>query len=99
MIYEEKKTEKKTQVNYSPEILRFIINNCNINLDDIQNDMEQMERKELLEKHPYKIWEGKDGEWYTNVFCKPFLDKIAKYFWTLLQVHFGQSCKALASLK
>ncbi|MBO5179127.1 MAG: LytTR family transcriptional regulator DNA-binding domain-containing protein [Clostridia bacterium] len=34
-----------------------------------------------------------------SVFCKPFLDKIAKYFWTLLQVHFGQSCKALASLK
>lgn len=59
--------EKKTQVNYSPEILRFIINNCNINLDDIQNDMEQMERKELLEKHPYKIWEGKDGEWYTKL--------------------------------
>lgn len=47
--------------------MRFIINKCNINLDDIQNDMEQMERKELLEKHPYKIWEGKDGEWYTKL--------------------------------
>lgn len=24
-----------------------------------------MKRKELLEKHPYKIWQGKDGKWYT----------------------------------
>lgn len=24
-----------------------------------------MKRKELLEKHPYKIWKGKDGKWYT----------------------------------
>ena len=24
-----------------------------------------MERKEILEKHPYKIWEGKDGKWKT----------------------------------
>lgn len=31
------------------------------------------------------------------VFCKHFLDKVAKYFWTLLHVQIGQSCKALAS--
>lgn len=43
-------------------------------------------------------FQGEHGA-YMAVFCKPFLDKIAKYFWTLLQVHFGQSCKALASLK
>ena len=24
-------------------------------------------RKELLEKHPYSIWEGSDGNWYTYV--------------------------------
>ena len=29
--------------------------------------MEAMKRKELLEKHPYKIWKGKDGEWYTKL--------------------------------
>ena len=32
------------------------------------------------------------------VFCKPFLDKVAKHFWTLLHVQIGQSCKALVSL-
>ena len=26
------------------------------------------------------------------VFCKHFLDKIAKYFWTLLQNVFGHCC-------
>ena len=29
-----------------------------------------------------------------GVFCKHFLDKVAKHFWTLLQVQIGQSCKA-----
>ena len=24
-----------------------------------------MKRKELLEKHPYKIWQGNDKKWYT----------------------------------
>ena len=32
-----------------------------------------------------------------SVFCKYFLDKVAKHFWTLLHVQIGQSCKALAS--
>lgn len=26
-----------------------------------------MKKKELLAKHPYKIWQGKDGEWYTKL--------------------------------
>lgn len=47
------------------EILRFIINNGMINISDVQNSIEAMKRKELLEKHPYKIWQGKDGKWYT----------------------------------
>lgn len=38
-----------------------------IDISDVQNSMEAMKRKELLEKHPYKIWQGKDGEWYTKL--------------------------------
>jgi integrase len=49
------------------DILRFIINNGMINLSDVQNGVEAMKRTELLEKHPYKIWQGKDGEWYTKL--------------------------------
>ena len=47
------------------DILRFIINSGIINLSNVQNGMEAMKRKELLEKHPYKIWQGKDGKWRT----------------------------------
>ncbi len=49
------------------EILRFIIESGKININDVQNSMEAMKRKELLEQHPYKIWQGKDGEWYTKL--------------------------------
>lgn len=31
----------------------------------VQEQMEMNERRELLEKHPYKIWVGTDGEWRT----------------------------------
>lgn len=47
------------------EILQFIINNGMINISDVQNSMETMKREELLKKHPYKIWQGKDAKWYT----------------------------------
>lgn len=47
------------------DILRFIINNGMIDISDVQNSIEAMKREELLKKHPYKIWQGKDGKWYT----------------------------------
>lgn len=47
------------------ELLQFIINNGMIDINDIQNSMEAMKREELLKKHQYKIWHGKDGKWYT----------------------------------
>ena len=45
--------------------MRFIIDSGMININDVQSTMEAMKRKELLEKHPYKIWQGKDEKWYT----------------------------------
>ena len=45
--------------------MQFIIDNGIINLNDVQNSIEAMKKKELLAKHPYKIWQGKDGKWYT----------------------------------
>lgn len=47
------------------EILRFIINSGIIDISDVQNNIEAMKREELLKKHPYKIWHGKDDKWYT----------------------------------
>lgn len=36
-----------------------------INVDDIERQIEEMKRDEYLKKHEYKIWNGKDGKWYT----------------------------------
>jgi integrase len=51
-------------------MLQFLIKNGKIDISDVQNSMEAMKRKELLEKHPYKIWQGKDGEWYTKLIAE-----------------------------
>lgn len=45
--------------------MKYIIDEGIIDLAYVREQMEMKERKEFLEKHPYKIWEGKDGKWYT----------------------------------
>ncbi len=47
------------------DLLKYAVENGMIDLSYVQKQIEMNKRKELLEKHPYKIWEGKDGKWYT----------------------------------
>lgn len=47
------------------DLLHFANKNGMIDLSYVQEKMEMTKRKELLEKHPCKIWEGKNGCWYT----------------------------------
>lgn len=47
------------------ELLKFAIENGMIDTALVQEKIEMQKREELLEKHPYKIWQGKDGKWYT----------------------------------
>jgi len=47
------------------EILKYAAENGMIDLSYVQEKIEMAKRKELLERHPYKIWEGKNGCWYT----------------------------------
>lgn len=47
------------------ELLKYAVENGMIDLSYVQEQIEMKKRKELLEKHPYKIWEGNDGRWYT----------------------------------
>lgn len=58
---------KNLQSGKNIEVLQFIIKNGMINLDDVQNRMEGMKREELLKRHPYKVWQGKNGKWYTYI--------------------------------
>ncbi len=46
-----------------------------LNLHDVQDSMEAMKREELLKKHQYKIWQGKDGKWYTYLSDESKKDK------------------------
>ena len=47
------------------DILQYALSNGIINIEDVQEKIAMREREELLNKHPYKIWKGKDGKWYT----------------------------------
>lgn len=44
---------------------QYAIDNGIINLPNIQSIIEMKKRQELLNNHPYKIWEGSNGKWYT----------------------------------
>lgn len=48
-------------------MLRYAINNGIINLDDVRNSMNKAKREEILNNHPYEIWESSDGRIRTYV--------------------------------
>lgn len=47
------------------DLLKYAIEHGIIELSHIEEQVEMNKRKELLEKHPYRIWEGKDQYWHT----------------------------------
>ena len=46
-------------------LLKYAIENGIIDTTYVQDMIEMQKRKEILEKHQYSIWEGKNGKWYT----------------------------------
>ena len=42
-------------------VLQYAIAHGMIDLSYVQEQIEMNKRKELLDNHPYKIWEGKDS--------------------------------------
>ena len=47
--------------------LLYALDHGMIDLAYIQAKVQMNTRKEILSKHPYKIWEGKDKRWYTYI--------------------------------
>ena len=45
--------------------LNYLVDNGIIDLPNIQSIIEMKKRQELLNNHPYKIWCGSNGKWYT----------------------------------
>ncbi len=62
----------------SDELLKYAVENGMIDLSYVQEQIEMTKRKELLEKHPYKIWEGKDGKWRTYLLDNEHERKMVK---------------------
>ena len=44
--------------------LNYLIEHGIIDVSSIQSMCEMNKRKELLDKHPYDYWQGKNGKWY-----------------------------------
>ena len=47
------------------EELRYLTEHGIIDLQCIRQVIEMEKRKEILSQHPYPIWQGKNGKWYT----------------------------------
>jgi len=45
--------------------LKYALDSGIIDIPHIEELIQMNQRRELLEKHPYKIWQGKDKKWYT----------------------------------
>ena len=50
------------------DVLQYALENGMIDLAYVRDKIEMNKRKQVLEKHSYKIWEGKNGYWYTYIF-------------------------------
>ena len=56
------------EMQFTPtEILSYISQNGTIDLRDVENDMRKSRKEKILEKHPYTIYQGKDGRWRSHL--------------------------------
>ena len=46
-------------------VLQYAVDHDMLDVQYVQDQIEMLKREELLKKHPYKIWQGKDGKWRT----------------------------------
>ena len=47
----------------SNELLRYLLERDNLSLDGVVNDMRKDKRKQIIDNHPYAIFQTKDGRW------------------------------------
>ena len=43
----------------------YAIKNGIIDRTEVQKQIEMKKRSEILKNHPYSIWQGTNGKWYT----------------------------------
>lgn len=47
------------------DLLKYAEENGMLDMSSIEKQVEQMKRKEYINKHPFKVWQGANGKWYT----------------------------------
>lgn len=52
-------------ININNDILKYALENDMIDLSYIQEQVEMKKREKYLKMHPYNVWKGKNGKWYT----------------------------------
>ena len=52
-------TAQKSNAN-AEKILSFLVQSGTINLDGVETQMKDLRRNELLQSHPYEIYQGSD---------------------------------------
>ncbi len=50
------------------DAIQYAIDNGIINMQEVFAAVNDMKRRELLAKHPYSIWQNKDGKWLTYLY-------------------------------
>lgn len=51
----------------SVDLLQYAVSEGIIDVSSVLTKIEKMKRQEILNKHTYKIWQGKDGSWKTHL--------------------------------
>lgn len=49
------------------DVVQYAIERGILDLDKLYTAVDEMNRTEYLEKHPYEIWQNKDGLWMTHI--------------------------------
>lgn len=47
------------------QLLKYMTEHCNMSLEDVLNDIENMKNQDILKEHPYAVSQGSNGRWYT----------------------------------
>lgn len=50
---------------FMDDLLKYAVEHGMIDLSYVQEQIEMSKRSEVLKKHPYQKWYGKDGKWHT----------------------------------
>ena len=46
-------------------MLQYLVESGKVDIAELKLEMQMNERKKIIQKHPYKIWQGNNGKWYT----------------------------------